>query len=332
MKRKIKFIVITLMTLAVIVLLILLIFISRNHTVYESDEISYSQEEVDELVLEAENKGKIEVLSQIRELFESGQSVISSLKILYPEYLIVASSGTYHWVDINEDLDMHNYNIDNVTVDEQTGEYKYVVDDNIISRKGIDVSSHQGDIDWKAVAEDGVEFAFIRAVYRGYGSGALVIDEKCLQNIAGAQAEGIEVGVYVFSQAITKEEVVEEADTTLALLEGVNLDLPIVYDVEKLTFNDARMNNLTVDERTDIALEFLQHVQDAGFSTMIYHNTEMGALLIDMTRLTDYDKWFAGYNREFYWPYDYSIWQYSEKGKVNGINGDVDLDLWLKDI
>jgi len=62
---------------------------------------------------------------------------------------------------------------------------------------------------------------------------------------------------------------------------------------------------------------------------MIYHNTEMGAMLLDLTQLTEYKKWFAGYNREFYWPYEYDLWQYSETGHVNGINGNVDLDLWL---
>ena len=181
--------------------------------------------------------------------------------------------------------------------EDDNGRYSYVEDGITTSRFGIDVSSHQGDIDWDAVAADGVEFAFIRAVYRGYGTGKLVIDEKCIQNIEGAQNVGIDVGVYVFSQAISQAEVLEEASTVLNLLEGYDIQLPIVFDVEKVSDSSARTNTLTVEERTSLTITFLDAVKNAGFSPMIYHNTEMGAMLLDLTQLTDYPKWFAGYNK-----------------------------------
>ena len=151
--------------------------------------------------------------------------------------------------------------------------------------------------------------------------------ENCIKNIEGAQAAGLDVGVYVFSQAITQAEVLEEASTVIGLLDGYSLQLPIVFDVEKVNDSAARTNALTVDDRTQLAITFMDAVKNAGFEPMFYHNTEMGAMLLDLTKLTDYPKWFAGYNKEFYWPYEYSLWQYSETGRVSGIKGNVDLDL-----
>ena len=288
---------------------------------------SYSSEEVEALVDQAEAQGRSNVLTSIKESLENGNTVISILKSLYPEYIVVAANSKYNFVPIDESLPKNNYDIDNLT--DENGMYVYTKDGQVTSKFGIDVSSHQGDIDWEAVADDGVEFAFIRAVYRGYGTGKLVVDEKCLENIEGAQAAGIDVGVYVFSQAISQAEVLEEAGTVIDLLDGYTLQLPIVFDVEKVGDSQARTNSLTVEERTNLTIAFLEAVKNAGYEPMVYHNTEMGAMLVDLTQLTDYPKWFAGYNKEFYWPYEYDIWQYSENGSINGINGKVDFDIWL---
>ena len=295
----------------------------------QDNKETYSTEEVEELMSEAKAEGRKGVLDSIKESLENGNTVISVLKSLYPEYIVVAANSKYNFVEINDELAKNNFNIDNLSEDE-LGRYVYSSDGELTSRFGIDVSSHQGDIDWEAVKAEGVEFVFVRAVYRGYGTGKLVIDEKCLQNIEGAQAVGIDVGVYVFSQAINQAEVLEEASTVIGLLDGYTLQLPIVFDVEKVADSTARTNALTVQERTDLTKTFLEAVKNAGYQPMFYHNTEMGAMLLDLTQLTEYPKWFAGYNREFYWPYEYNIWQYSETGRVNGINGNVDLDIWLE--
>lgn len=294
------------------------------------DGQTYTSDEVEALVDEAKEEGRVSVLSSIKESLENGNTVISVLKSLYPEYIVVAANQKYNFVPINETLAKNSYKIDSLVIDEETGRFSYMEDNQVTSRFGIDVSSHQGDIDWQAVAADGVEFAFIRAVYRGYGTGKLVIDEKCLQNIDGAQANGIDVGLYVFSQAITEDEVLEEANTVISLLEGRSLQLPIVFDVEKVSDSEARTNALSVQDRTDLTIAFLKAIENAGFDTMIYHNTEMGAMLLDLTQLTEYKKWFAGYNPEFYWPYEFDLWQYSETGSVAGIKGPVDLDIYLK--
>lgn len=296
------------------------------------DGQTYSSEEVAAMVDEAKEEGRISVLDSLRESLENGSTIISVLKSFYPEYIVVAANSKYNFVPINEDLNKNSFDINNLVEDETTGRYSYVVDGKVTSRFGIDVSAYQGDIDWQAAKEDGVEFAFIRAVYRGYGTGKVVVDEKCLDNIAGAQAAGIDVGVYVFSQAVSQAEVLEEASTVLDLLEGYELQLPIVFDVEKVNDSAARTHGLTVEDRTAFAITFMNAIKDAGYTPMVYHNTEMGAMLLDLSQLTDYPKWFAAYNKEFYWPYEYQLWQYSEKGTVKGIDGHVDLDIWLEPI
>ena len=209
----------------------------------------------------------------------------------------------------------------------ENGEFQYLTDGQVTSHKGIDVSSHQGNIDWNLVAQDGVEFAIIRVGYRGYGSeGRLVVDEKFENNIKGATAAGIKVGVYFFSQAINEAELLEEANLVLEQIAPYKIECPVVYDVEK-TSAQGRMNAISVEERTQLTKLFCQTIADAGYRPMIYHNTEMGALLINIAELEDYDKWYASYSDQMFYPYDYKIWQYSDKGKIQGISTDVDLNI-----
>lgn len=332
MRRAFRYFLISILSIVFTLIAVGIIYIvadTHSRIQLQDNKETYSTEEVEELLSEAKAEGRKGVLDSIKESLENGNTVISVLKSLYPEYIVVAANSKYNFVEINDELAKNNFNIDNLSEDE-LGRYVYSSDGELTSRFGIDVSSHQGDIDWEAVKAEGVEFVFVRAVYRGYGTGKLVIDEKCLQNIEGAQAVGIDVGVYVFSQAISQAEVLEEASTVIGLLDGYTLQLPIVFDVEKVADSSARTNALTVQERTDLTKAFLEAVKNAGYQPMFYHNTEMGAMLLDLTQLTEYPKWFAGYNREFYWPYEYDIWQYSETGRVNGINGNVDLDIWLQ--
>lgn len=332
MRRAFRYFLISILSIVFTLIAVGVIYIvadTHSRIQLQDNKETYSTEEVEELMSEAKAEGRKGVLDSIKESLENGNTVISVLKSLYPEYIVVAANSKYNFVEINDELAKNNFNIDNLSEDE-LGRYVYKTDGELKSRFGIDVSSHQGDIDWEAVKAEGVEFVFVRAVYRGYGTGKLVIDEKCLQNIEGAQAVGIDVGVYVFSQAINQAEVLEEASTVIGLLDGYTLQLPIVFDVEKVADSSARTNALTVQERTELTKTFLEAVKNAGYQPMFYHNTEMGAMLLDLTQLTEYPKWFAGYNREFYWPYEYDIWQYSETGRVNGINGNVDLDIWLE--
>ena len=296
---------------------------------------TYTQEEVDALIAEAkqqaENEEENKILSGIRDGLTSGTTMVETLRPYYPNELVVVSNGTFNFVPIRDDLQKNDYVMDNLNILED-GEVQYLQDGQVVSHKGIDVSKHQGNIDWTKVAADGVEFAFVRAGLRGYGTeGKLVEDDTFEQNVTGALQAGLKVGVYFYSQAITEEEVLEEANLVLEKVKPYNIQLPIVFDVEKVSGGKGRANALSVEERTHLAALFCQTIQDAGYKPMIYHNMEMGTLMLDLGQLEQYDKWFAYYNDDMYYPYAYKIWQYSEHGAVDGINEEVDLNIWFGD-
>jgi len=285
-----------------------------------------SEEELKNLLEEARREGADEVLERLAESINSSATITNALRPLYKDQLVVASEGAYHFIPINPDLKKNDYKEENLKI-LSNGLVEYVENDVIISHKGIDVSKHQGEIDWEKVAADGVEFAFIRVGNRGYGSGAIVEDPQFEANIVGAITHGVKVGVYFFSQAITVEEAQEEARFVLEKVAPYKITCPIVLDVEKVDDSEARMNKISTEQRTTNTLAFLQEIEAAGYKTMLYHNMEMATMKLDMTQLEKYQKWFAYYNKELYYPYAYDVWQYSDKGKVDGINGDVDMNI-----
>ena len=315
--------------------LAILKFSDKEETV---KEVTYSFEEVQKMLEDESNKssaaqeeariqGREETLEELKISLMTGDSVIRAIRPFYPDELVLAANGAYVFVPIDRTLSMNQLEQAGVQVLEN-GEYQYVQDENVVSRKGIDVSSHQGKIKWDEVAGDGVEFAFIRAVYRGYGSaGKLMEDERFDANMQGAINNGIEVGAYVFTQAVTEEEVLEEARLAIQKVSKYTDDCTIVVDVEKTADAAGRMNALTPEERTRLVKLFCETVEEAGYKPMIYFNLEMAVLMLDLEELEEYDKWFAAYSDTLYYPYDYEIWQYSEKGEVAGISGPVDLDI-----
>lgn len=286
----------------------------------------YSQEELEEQLGSAREQAAAAVLENIRTGLNNGDSVLQALRPLYPDDLIVYSGGQYNFVPINRSLKLHQLDAANLNILE-SGEYQYLQDGQVISHKGIDVSKHQGAIDWNLVAQDGVEFAFIRVGYRGYGSGKMVEDEYFEDNIKGAIGAGIKAGVYFYSQAVNEEELLEEAAFVLEKIAPYKIECPVVFDVERVSGDEGRMNNITVEERTALTQLFCRTIQSAGYRPMIYHNTEMGVMMLNLEALEEYDKWFAAYSDVFYYPYEHKIWQYSQTGKVQGISGDVDLNI-----
>lgn len=195
---------------------------------------------------------------------------------------------------------------------------------------GIDVSSHQGEIDWTAVANDYIQFAILRIGVRGYSAGAVRADARFEENYAGCVENGIAVGCYFFSQAISPEEAVEEAEFLLEILNGRELDLPVVYDWEEITGEAARTDHVDKATVTACALAFCRRIEEAGYDAMVYCNSSVGYLRYDMAQMEHLEFWFAEYESD--WPsfaYDFALWQYSCTGKVAGINGNVDLNIWF---
>lgn len=203
------------------------------------------------------------------------------------------------------------------------------------SRVGIDVSSHQGEIDWEAVADSGVEFAIIRAGYRGYSEGELFVDPFFFENIEGALENGLDVGVYFFSQALNTEEALEEAEFLLEAVEGYELALPVVFDWERISYDGGRTAEASGVTVTDCAIAFCEAVEAEGYTAMCYGspNTVNSDLYID--RLLDYPFWLAHYTEDLAvtdYPYHYDIWQYTSDGSVPGIETRVDLNVAIGDI
>lgn len=195
------------------------------------------------------------------------------------------------------------------------------------AKTGIDVSTHQKDVDWQAVAADGVSFAILRLGHRGYTEGGLFLDQTFEQNLQGALEAGLEVGVYFFSQAVTPEEAEEEADYVVAALKGQKLAFPVAFDWESIPGDDARTDGLDGETMTRCAAAFCARIQDAGYRPAVYFNQTQGYLHYDLRDLTDYDLWLAEYGPtpDFYYHFD--LWQYSHTGQVDGIQGEVDMDL-----
>ena len=203
--------------------------------------------------------------------------------------------------------------------------------DGIQAKTGVDVSTYQQEIDWEAVAGDGIDFAILRLGYRGYTEGGLFPDQTFQTNLRGAQDAGLDVGVYFFSQAITPQEAEEEADYILSAIEGYNITYPIAFDWEPISpGNDARTDGLDNDVLTQCAAAFCAKIEAAGYTPAVYFNQSLGYLRYDLRELTDSVLWLAEYDTKPDFYYCFDLWQYTHTGQVAGIEGDVDLDLDLR--
>ena len=193
--------------------------------------------------------------------------------------------------------------------------------------RGVDVSSYQGNVDWQAVKDAGFSFAIIRVAGRGYGSAGTLYDDKLAQqNYEGAKAAGLKVGAYFFSQAITVEEAVEEADYLLEKVAQWELELPVVYDWEYIS-ETARTADVSVRMLTDCTLAFCRRIEEAGREPMVYFNTEQSMARFHIEEVTDYPFWLAMYSDWMTYPYKIQMWQYTDRGTVPGIEGNVDINL-----
>ncbi len=189
---------------------------------------------------------------------------------------------------------------------------------------GIDVSKWQGKIDWATVASAGIDFAIIRCGYRGSSTGVIVEDPYFRENIKGATAHGIKVGVYFFTQAITQAEAIEEASTAIALVQGYKLNFPIFIDTEG---SGGRADYLNKADRTAIVKAFCETVRNYGYKPGIYASKYWYYDNLDVSQLSTYNIWVAQYNTECNYSGRYDMWQYTSQGLVPGINGYVDMNI-----
>lgn len=194
---------------------------------------------------------------------------------------------------------------------------------------GIDVSKWNGTINWTKVKNAGIEFAFVRTSYRGTESGGLATDPYAASNMKNAAAAGVKVGAYIFSQAISVKEAEQEAEYLLNTVKGYNITMPLVFDFEYYPGGRLEKKNLSKAAQTNICLAFCKKVKAAGYTPLVYANKSM--LTSDLNASTisaSYPIWLAHYTTKTDYAGDYDFWQYSSTGKISGISGNVDMNIW----
>ena len=258
-------------------------------------------------------------------------------------------SVKYYSYISNEKLEEHNFSYYDVTgnihymkIDDSVkkNDYKWLDSEGVFSKKppvnhkmsyGIDISKHNKVIDFTQIKASGFDFVFIRIAYRGYGSkGKLLQDEMCDTYLNEAKSAGLKVGAYVFSQAKNEDEAVEEARFAVKVLDGYQLDLPLVFDPETIVSSLARTDNVTGEQFTENAIAFCEEVKKVGYKPTIYSNMVWEDYYFNLSKLSDYEIWYADYNKLPQTPYDFKYWQFSEVGIVDGIDGVVDLNVMIE--
>ena len=297
----------------------------------ETKENLFTQTQVDNFV----EKAKQEFLDKLKSMVENGEGMLSILQYFYPDYVIASSDGSYHFFPISETMEKNNFDLDKFTYpvyNEETEEWEgtatYMAGTEIEAKKGIDVSTFQGDIDWKKVKDSGIEFAIIRLGFRGYESGKIVLDNQYENNMIGSLNAGLDTGVYFFTEALNEQEAIEEAEFVIENLEEYKINMPVVIDVEESANTEkTRTRGLTADQRTKNVIAFCERIKEAGYDVMIYGNLKSFMIMMNIEELEGYDKWFAYYRYPFHFPYKIKMWQYTAYEKIDGIDGKTDVNL-----
>lgn len=233
------------------------------------------------------------------------------------------------WIKALRNVPKSNIDLSRLSIN---GDYRYYSENGqIVSKLGVDVSYFQQDIDWKLVKQSGIEFALIRAGYRGYETGSLNKDNQFDSYMKGASSAGLETGVYFYSQAVTVEEAIEEAEFTLEQIKGYDVTYPVIFDWEITGEPGARTNDVDAATLTACAAAFCNRVAEEGYIPMIYSAKRQAIFKMDRDSLAGYDFWLAEYNEEPEYPYLFQIWQYTSEASIPGIPGNVDMNISFVD-
>ena len=238
---------------------------------------------------------------------------------------IVYRDGTSEWLEINPYWKKNTYDFANLV--SKNDLLHYYSNGKQISYLGVDLSKYQSKVDFAAIQSEGIDFCMLRVGARGYETGTIQEDEKFQEFLTGAEAVGMPVGLYFFSQAVTEAEAVEEANFVISKIGEHKISYPIAFDMEYIENDNSRIETLTKTEKTNIALAFLQRIEEAGYTGMLYGNKEWLLKRIDLPKFEKYDVWLTQEDDIPDYPYTYSMWQYTKQGEVYGIDGYVDLNI-----
>ncbi len=229
-------------------------------------------------------------------------------------------------------IPVNSYQLENFQLEDGFMAY-YDKEGNKISRLGVDMSYHQQMVDWEELKNSKAEFVMLRCGYRGYTEGGLIVDEKFKEYAQAANDAGIPLGVYFFTQAITEEEAVEEAEFVISLIEDYEISYPVAFDTEFVSDSEARTRSadITDEMRSRMCIAFCERIREAGYYPIIYAGENWMRRDLNLDMLQEYDFWAPQYLEENDFMYDFTIWQYTEAGFIPGIDGEVDLNISMVD-
>ena len=244
-------------------------------------------------------------------------------------FKIEYADGSSEWITIDPSREKNTYDYTNMILNDD--KLTYVLDGRAASFLGIDISRYQNEIDFDKVKDSGFSFVMVRVGARGYKSGKITLDENFEDNISKAIEAGLDVGVYFFSQAITPQEAEEEAAVVLEAIKEKPITYPIAFDMEFTPNDTSRVETLSKDERTAITAAFLNKIAEGGYKPMIYGNKEWLVKRIDAGKFPGINVWLADTSSIPDYPYQYSMWQYTTKGTLEGVSGGIDMDICFVD-
>lgn len=239
------------------------------------------------------------------------------------------ADGTREKVDISDDIAKNKYDFSKLTY--QNPLMNYYEGGKLVSKCGADISANQGDVDFSKLKSAGCDFVMIKIGARGYSSGNIVMDENYEDNLKAAKKAGLDIGVYFCSQAVTKAEARDEVDELLDAISGYGVKYPVVFVMENVVDDVARIEALDMTDRTQIAKAFMDRVEDNGYTPMLYGDLEWLLTMVDMEELQDYDVWYSQDGDKPEYPYEFGMWQYDSDATIKGISGNVAMTISFKD-
>lgn len=306
---------------------ILFVRLERLRSEKQVEGSIYTDSQIEKIRYGAAQAERNRLLLEIQSSFESGNSTISMLRNLFPGDLVVMWEGRYYFYPVDRNLQTNPFSETDFAQGENGG-MDYIGENAGVSvNRGVDVSALNGEINWAKVAEEQIAFAMIRAAVRNT-DGELAQDERFQENMSGAKSVGLRIGCYVDLDADSEKAAEEIADFVLSNLSMSQQEMgaPVAVRVQ-IPDHTSSLSGQTREEWTQGVRAFCAKIKKAGYEPVIYANTAAFHMLLNMAELEEYDKWIADYGDYLYFPYKFKCWQYSLKGTVNGIEGDVALDL-----
>lgn len=242
---------------------------------------------------------------------------------------ITYADGTEEWVLISPYLTKNTYDFTNLV--SQSNIMKYYENGKKVSFLGVDISKYQDFVNFNSLKSEGVDYVMLRVGARGYSTGQITLDENFHDNMLMAKEAGLDVGVYFYSQAITEEEAIEEANFVLENIKDYEIDYPIAFRMENVSNDKARIDALGKNDKTTMARAFLNTIKDAGYVPMVFGTKEWLIKEVDLSKLSEYDIWLSQNSDIPDYPYRFSMWQYSNTGDMAGISGYADMSITFID-